>query len=89
MAIKVTCESCGKELQVSDQMAGKKGKCPACKSVLVVPDYSVEVEGDEQESESGEGGAVCPNCGKELEAGDVFCVECGTNLETGKQIKGL
>ena len=37
MAIKVTCQSCGKNLQVADSMAGKKGKCPQCKSVLIVP----------------------------------------------------
>ena len=28
--VKVTCPSCGKELRVKDESAGKRGKCPAC-----------------------------------------------------------
>ncbi len=31
------CESCGKEIRVPGAYAGKKGRCPACSIVLIVP----------------------------------------------------
>ena len=37
MAIPVQCKVCGKSMNVRDEMAGKKGKCPACGSVVDVP----------------------------------------------------
>jgi DNA-directed RNA polymerase subunit RPC12/RpoP len=37
MAIKVTCELCGKTLSASDDKAGKRGKCPGCGALIVVP----------------------------------------------------
>lgn len=36
MAITVICR-CGKKLAVRDELAGRKGKCPACGSVLSIP----------------------------------------------------
>jgi len=36
MPIRFAC-SCGKSLQVSDEAAGKRAKCPACGKVLVIP----------------------------------------------------
>lgn len=43
MAIQVTCPKCLKRFQVSDKFAGKSGPCPACKSVIRVPEKSEEV----------------------------------------------
>ena len=37
MAIKFNCQKCKKELVVKDEMAGKQGKCPNCKSAITVP----------------------------------------------------
>jgi len=37
MSIRVTCEKCGVVLKVKDELAGTKGKCPACKGTLNVP----------------------------------------------------
>ncbi|GEM_PF-4097637 len=37
MTIKFSCTSCSKNLEVKQEYAGKKIKCPACKTVLVVP----------------------------------------------------
>src|SRR5207249_553021 len=34
MAILVVCDSCGKRLNVKDELVGKKVKCPACKTVF-------------------------------------------------------
>ena len=32
-----SCPECGKPLKVRHEMAGKKGRCPACKATVVVP----------------------------------------------------
>ncbi|MGE3807196.1 MAG: hypothetical protein AB7K24_21245 [Gemmataceae bacterium] len=37
MAIAVQCDGCKKNLNVPDNMAGKRGKCPACGQVLSIP----------------------------------------------------
>lgn len=37
MSIKIRCTTCGKELEIPDSFAGKKGKCPFCLEVLDVP----------------------------------------------------
>ena len=47
MAISLKCHSCGKQVRAKDTSAGKKVKCPACGTVLHVPDaesYAAEVE---------------------------------------------
>ena len=35
--MKFTCPGCGKMLKVADGMAGKKGRCPACKGIVTIP----------------------------------------------------
>ena len=35
--MKFTCPGCGKILKVADGMAGKKGRCPGCKSIVTIP----------------------------------------------------
>src|SRR5205807_1776525 len=35
--IKLECPHCGKEISTGDANAGKKGKCPSCKGLLVIP----------------------------------------------------
>jgi hypothetical protein len=35
--IKFCCENCGQKISVPEIHAGKKGKCPKCKSIVVVP----------------------------------------------------
>jgi len=42
--IKMKCPHCPKVLNVSDEHAGKKIRCPACKEVLTVPAASTAVE---------------------------------------------
>ncbi len=37
MPITFSC-SCGREITVKDEFAGKKGKCPACGKIVLVPD---------------------------------------------------
>jgi hypothetical protein len=35
--MKFNCPKCGKGIKVSDEKAGKKGKCPGCGEVLTIP----------------------------------------------------
>jgi ribosomal protein S27E len=37
MSIAVTCPGCRQELTVKDEMAGKRGRCPRCRDVVVIP----------------------------------------------------
>jgi hypothetical protein len=39
--ILVSCEQCRHSLHVRDEMAGKKGRCPQCQAVLLVPPSDV------------------------------------------------
>jgi hypothetical protein len=43
MPIQVVCPGCKKRFEVSDKFAGKQGPCPQCKTVIKVPEKSVEV----------------------------------------------
>lgn len=36
MPIPVECE-CGRAMRVKDEMAGKKGRCPSCNGILLIP----------------------------------------------------
>ena len=37
MAIRYECEQCGSVLKIKDDLAGKPGKCPKCKTAFTVP----------------------------------------------------
>jgi uncharacterized integral membrane protein len=37
MAIRVTCQSCGRAFESADSQAGKSGKCPKCGELIQVP----------------------------------------------------
>lgn len=41
--IPLTCP-CGRSLNIKDELAGRKVRCPACRDVLSVPDYEEEPE---------------------------------------------
>lgn len=56
MTIEFRCD-CGELFQVEDELAGRKGRCPTCKRIMVVPDkepepleLSEEIRDEEQES---------------------------------------
>ena len=40
MPIPFTCDSCGRSLNVRDELAGQQIYCPDCKSILTVPLYA-------------------------------------------------
>ena len=50
--IKFNCKSCGRKFSVPETQAGKKGKCPRCKNIVVVPEIQATSPLTEQ-SDSG------------------------------------
>jgi phage FluMu protein Com len=43
--IKFDCKNCGQRIAACEAQAGKKGRCPKCKAILVVPaDFKLEFE---------------------------------------------
>lgn len=48
MAIRYECEQCGSVLKIKDDLAGKPGKCPKCKTAFTVPapDGAADSSGD-------------------------------------------
>jgi len=44
MAISVVCPGCKKRFNVSEKFAGQKGPCPQCKTVILIPGKTEEVE---------------------------------------------
>jgi len=39
--IRFSCEKCGQKFKVPENRAGKKGTCPKCKNVIIVPEIGV------------------------------------------------
>lgn len=54
--IKFSCNNCGHKLGVRDEMAGKRGKCPECSGIIVVPEKNLLVS------------FQCENCGSNISA---------------------
>ena len=54
--IKFSCNNCGHKLGVKDEMAGKRGKCPECGGIIVVPEKNLFVS------------FQCQNCGRNISA---------------------
>ncbi len=44
MAIRFECDRCGSVLKIKDDLAGKPGKCPKCKTPFTVPSAESEAE---------------------------------------------
>jgi len=57
----LTCPSCGRTIKCSAESVGKKGKCPKCDAVFVVPSPS-----SEHNNASGQLGLNCSKCGQQL-----------------------
>ena len=50
--IKFNCNKCGQKLSVPETRAGKKGRCPQCKNIIVVPEIPIiDLLADNNDSE--------------------------------------
>jgi hypothetical protein len=45
MAIDFQCKHCGKRIEAPDKLAGKRGKCPKCRTTLLIPEAAQEEDG--------------------------------------------
>ena len=100
VSIRVTCK-CGKALNVPDTFAGKKGKCPHCKTVLDIPAQEAPTrESAPPETETREIEHVqfrCPKTGKQarlpkaLAGASVVCPICGGvhSISQSERLKDL
>jgi predicted Zn finger-like uncharacterized protein len=55
MAIVVVCPNCKARFQVQEKYAGRKGKCPKCKTMITVPTPADMIEFHEPDSEESGG----------------------------------
>lgn len=88
MSISVSCESCGKQLKVKDEAAGKRVKCPDCGKAVQIPqpDDVMDAEADYDNPFSGGGISSdgpdydrkpCPACGEMIVNTAAKCRFCG------------
>ncbi len=82
MAILVTCP-CGKQFNVKDELAGKRGKCAGCGKVVTVPIPEPEVV----LAPTAPVPQTCPKCRTGMLPKAVICVRCGLDLRTGRQLR--
>jgi DNA-directed RNA polymerase subunit RPC12/RpoP len=67
MYFNFVCSNCGKTLKVREELAGRKAKCPYCRSAVTVPDRTAtdEEAGDESQASSVTTGGGGPTAGSE------------------------
>ena len=86
--MRFSCPSCGKTLNVKDEYAGKKARCPGCQEPLTVPFAPEAADAASAAAVApAPSASACPSCGGALPEGAVFCVACGYDLRTGKQLQ--
>ncbi|MHC4430753.1 MAG: hypothetical protein ACYTBS_02825 [Planctomycetota bacterium] len=54
--LKFSCDNCGHKIGAKDEHAGKRARCPACGSVITVPEKTILVS------------FLCENCGEKISA---------------------
>jgi DNA-directed RNA polymerase subunit RPC12/RpoP len=80
--IKFHCESCGQSISVPQIHAGKKGKCPKCKNIVVVPSLKKELA-----DSAGTFRIICSMCEETIEVPEtsrgqaIECPGCGSHVE--------
>jgi hypothetical protein len=90
MAIEFSCQ-CGKQIKVADKFAGRSGKCPACGSVITIPDPGTQdvdtdllyealtPDPEPNHAPGAQADGVCSGCGKPMPSESVLCIHCGFN----------
>jgi predicted RNA-binding Zn-ribbon protein involved in translation (DUF1610 family) len=86
MAIIFTCTKCEKTLQMREEMAGHRARCPECGAVLQIPEPVLDAEEvlpsvlpaeTAAIKESAEKRRPCPMCGEMILAAARKCRYCG------------
>jgi len=50
--IRFNCKNCGQKISVPEVHAGKKGKCPKCKTIVVVPEINDDISLKRQDNDT-------------------------------------
>ncbi len=80
------CSTCGAKVLVVDveAAAGSDEEIPDDEKTVIYTSGEEVWESEEsapsEETASGNGKRICPNCGTPLEPGDAFCINCGTRV---------
>ncbi len=101
MSIKVSCDSCGKQLSVRDEAAGKRVKCPDCGGVVQIPEPDDVMDAEVAEDNPFAGDDIasdgakddrkpCPACGEMIVKTAGKCRFCGEIFDAAlkKKAKG-
>lgn len=60
MGVRFACHGCGKHLNIKNDLAGKRGKCPACNLRFRIPlgdqEFSIPLESDSGQDDDADGG---------------------------------
>jgi DNA-directed RNA polymerase subunit RPC12/RpoP len=78
------CDNCGQKISVPEGQAGKKGKCPKCDHLVVVPKQT-ERAGPDKSSHLVS--LACLTCGQEIQVPEssrgklIECPHCGSRVE--------
>jgi len=82
--IRFHCKNCGQKISVPKIHAGKKGKCPKCKSIIVVPGEA---------ERTGRVSFKCSTCDEDIEVPEssrgklIECSKCGCYVEVPSEKK--
>ncbi|MBC7815372.1 MAG: hypothetical protein IAG10_00570 [Planctomycetaceae bacterium] len=88
MSIRISCDSCGKQLKVRDEAAGRRVKCPDCGSVVQIPEPDDVMDAEAADDNPFAGGDIssdgaeydrkpCPACGEMIVKTAAKCRYCG------------
>jgi len=79
----VECE-CGARLQIRDELAGKRGKCPKCGEILALIAQQLQIQDQRPTDNAGAAGGksrTCPGCGAQIPSLSFSCEFCGAALD--------
>jgi hypothetical protein len=81
--IRIVCPTCGKQMHVSEEHAGRTGKCPACHGAVAIPSDLTESRQSGSHTPLPESVSIkqCDFCGETILSAAKKCKHCGEFLD--------